>query len=92
MEETYEIYAMDNQVDEFYSLRPELNEYQYNLLDAFYKARRDAQPDCRITAKVIEESLSSVNYEIDIGVSVIQKLDDHYLSKVAEKRRRQLKQ
>lgn len=73
---------------EFWESRPTPTDRQRELLHCYYKARRDAKSDSKVTAKEFESYLFGVNYETDIAVTILQKLDDHYLKLCADKLKR----
>lgn len=71
---------MDNQEHLFYEARPNLDSRQLDLLNCFYQSRRETARDDKIKASMFESFLQSVNYETDMAIYVLQKLDDYYSS------------
>jgi hypothetical protein len=91
MESTYELYVMEGNEEEFWRIRPELDESQIELLNCYYITRRDGRRDERCSKESILNALSQCCYETDLAVKILQQLDDHYLHLCAEKLKRQAK-
>lgn len=71
--------------DEFYAMRPNLDVRQIELLNAFYTARREYKGDEKAKSKSLQEAARFCDYEPDIALMILQKLDDHLLSLIADK-------
>lgn len=54
-----------------------LSEHQAMLLNRFYDALREAQPDCRIGYATLERLAYTVKYEADLAIMIWQRLDDY---------------
>lgn len=91
MESTYELYEMDGDTEEFWKIRPDLDAIQLELLNCYYIARREGKRDDKCSRETIEMSLRECCYETDFAITILQKLDDHYLQLCAEKLKRQAK-
>lgn len=89
MDSAFELYADDE--DEFWSMRPDLNAIQNELLNCYYVARREGKRDERCSRETIESSLKECCYETDLAITILQKLDDHYLQLCADKLKKQAK-
>lgn len=91
MDAAFPLFAADNTLDEYYAMKPELNEIQVDLLHAFYRARRDTNGDSRVTAVQLEHHCSSLPIDTDIAVHILQKVDDEYSAIQLEKIKRNQK-
>ena len=61
-------------------MRPTLNNTQAQLLNAYWAARREAK-EGRVCSKAsLLCELETCNYESDIGLAVLIRIDDEYLS------------
>lgn len=89
MDSAFELYADDE--DQFWSIRPDLDPIQIELLNCYYMARRESKHDERCSRENIEFSLKDSCYETDLAITILQKLDDHYLKLCADKLKRQTK-
>lgn len=72
----------------FYELRPTLDDSLYPILSAFYNAYRESSDDKRIDFQTLNYYAQSLMYETDLVIEIMQKLDDHLRSLIAEKRRK----
>jgi len=77
--------------EEFYELKPDLDDRQRELLSCYYSVRREGESGRPIKAKEIEEKAELINYETDFAVMVLQKIDDHYLKLCADELKRKSK-
>jgi hypothetical protein len=85
MDSAYSLYADDGALDEYYAMRPELTSLQTQILQAFYRARREQSPDGFCTEKQIINHSKPVMLDSDLCVYIIKKLDDEWQKIRAEK-------
>jgi hypothetical protein len=76
---------MDGKEDEFWQLKPDLTAYDVQLINAFWRARRECDADKPISRAILKQELQTCRIEEDIGLFILQGADDHYLSLYAEK-------
>lgn len=60
---------------------------QAALLNGFYAGRREAVDRNRIPYSTLERIAVKMMYESDLAITVMQQLDDHLLSLIAERDR-----
>lgn len=77
--------------EEFYERKPKLNDRQIQLRNAYYQARRDTANGERVKTRDILQALEAVQYETDLALSILQKVDDHYLKLCADELKRKQK-
>ena len=75
-------------VAEFWDNRPELEPLHRHLLNTFWRLRRETNTDSVIKSIDIEREIERVMIEPDIGLSIIQKIDDEYRNLYANEMRR----
>jgi len=92
MDSAFPLFAADDTLDEYYALKPDLSDVQIDLLNAFYRARRDTNSESRITAVELERHAATINLDTDIAVYILQKVDDEYAALQLEKIKRSHKQ
>lgn len=89
MDSTFELYSIEGDEAEFWGMRPDLNEMQYDLLGCFYSATRETKHGEKCSLANIEKALRQCCYETDLAIRILQNLDDHYLKLCADKMKRQ---
>ena len=50
-----------------------LNPRQYEIISAFYSARREVSADERIKYETLKRVCSNLNYEEDLAITIMQK-------------------
>lgn len=88
MDSAYSLFAQDGALDEYYAMRPELTNLQNQLLQSFYRARRECSPDSFCTEQEILYHSKSVMLDDDLCLYVIKRLDDEWQKIRAEKIKR----
>jgi hypothetical protein len=88
MDSAFPLFAADNTLDEYYAMKPALNEIQVDLLHAFYRARRETNGDERCKAVELEKHAQTIAMDSDIVVHILQKVDDEYMAIQLEKIKR----
>lgn len=78
--------------EEFYERRPRLSLRQLQLKSAYYNARRETKEGTRVKSSTLKEFLADVQYEEDIALSLLQKVDDYYLKLYSDQLKRKAKQ
>jgi len=68
----------------------ELDERQFALLCAFYAARREAEPDRRASLATLEAATATIDYEQDLAIAVLKRLDDHLMKLINDKRQKDI--
>lgn len=68
----------------------ELDHRQQSLLYAFYDARREVEPDRRISLATLREVTATIDYEQDLAIKVLKRLDDHLMKLINDKRQKEL--
>ena len=68
----------------------ELDERQFSLLCAFYAARREAEPDRRASLATLEATTATIDYEQDLAIVVLKRLDDHLMKLINDKRQKDI--
>lgn len=68
----------------------ELDERQFALLCAFYESRREVEPDRRATMATLSAATATIDYEQDLAVKVLKRLDDHLMKLINDKRQKEL--
>jgi hypothetical protein len=68
----------------------ELDERQFALLCAFYEARREAEPDRRASLATLEQVTARIEYEQDLAIAVLKRLDDHLMKLINDKRQKDI--
>ena len=81
-----QLFRMDKEEHIYYQMRPNLTERQRDLFSCW--SRREVKQGDRVPEDVLLKSLSCVNYETDIALFILQRLDDHYLTLCADKLKR----
>lgn len=84
--EILELFKMDNEEHLYWEMRPSLTEKQRDLYCSW--SRRETKQGERVPEVQFIKSLECVNYEIDIAVLILQRLDDHFLTLCADKIKR----
>lgn len=79
------MYRRFGNLEEFYSKRPVSTDIQISLLHGYYAARRELSAQETLTNPILERYASTIYYETDLAIWVMQRLDDHYMSLRAEK-------
>lgn len=92
MDAAFPLFAADNTLDEYYAIKPVLNEIQVDLLHAFYRARRETNGDNRVKAVEFEHHAQAIPMDSDLVVHILQKVDEEYLAIQLEKLKRAQKQ
>lgn len=69
---------MDGEDNDFWERRPELVGVNRQLLNAFWRLRRETHIDSVIKSVEIEREVECILIEPDIGLMIIQSIDDHY--------------
>lgn len=84
---------MDGRPNTFWDDRPELEPPERVLLNTLWRLRRETDGDGVIKSADILAELDALPVEPDIGLYIIQRLDDHYRNLYANemKRKRALK-
>jgi hypothetical protein len=67
----------------------ELTYTQIELLNGFYAGRREAVERNRIPYKTLVRLAAKIGYESDLAVEIMQALDDHLLSLICERERKE---
>lgn len=78
----------EDAIYEFWSNRPELESLHRQLLNAFWRLRRETSTDSVIKSIDIEREIERVLIEPDIGLSIIQSIDDEYRKLYANEMKR----
>lgn len=91
MDAAFPLFLADNTLDEYYAMKPELNDIQVDLLHAFYRARRETDSDKKCKAVELERHAANVAIDTDIAVHILQKVDDEYAAIQLEKIKRNQK-
>lgn len=68
----------------------ELDERQFALLCAFYAARREVEPDRRASLATLEQVTANIDYEQDLAIAVLKRLDDHLMKLINDKRQKDI--
>ena len=68
----------------------ELDEQQHALLCAFYEARRECEPDRRASLATLQAVTANMDYEQDLAIIVLKRLDDHLMKLINDKRQQDL--
>lgn len=68
----------------------ELDERQFALLCSFYSARRECEPDRRASLATLEQVTANIDYEQDLAIAVLKRLDDHLMKLINDKRQAEL--
>jgi len=68
----------------------ELDERQAALIMAFYDARRECEPDRRIPLATLQAVTANIEYEQDLAITVLKRLDDHLMKLINDKRQREI--
>lgn len=92
MDAAFPLFQADDTLDEYYAMKPSLTPVQVELLQSFYRARRDHSGDGRIPAKTLAEHCDTIPLDNDLCVYILQKVDDEYSAIQLEKIKRSQKQ
>lgn len=68
----------------------EIDERQAALIMAFYDARRECEPDRRIPLATLQAVTANIEYEQDLAITVLKRLDDHLMKLINDKRQREI--
>jgi hypothetical protein len=68
----------------------ELDERQQALLYAFYEARREVEPDRRVSLATLQAVTATISYEQDLAIAVLKRLDDHLMKLINDKRQKDI--
>lgn len=68
----------------------ELGERQQALLCAFYEARREVEPDRRVSLATLQAVTATISYEQDLAIAVLKRLDDHLMKLINDKRQKDI--
>jgi hypothetical protein len=83
---------MDGIADEFWQERPEeLKPVYRQLLNTFWSLKREYGLEKTIKSRDIIEEIDSLQVEQDIGLMIIQKIDDHHRGLYIDEMRRKNK-
>lgn len=67
-----------------------LDERQAQLISAFYDARRECEPDRRISLATLQAVTATIEYEQDLAINILKRLDDHLMKLINDKRQKEL--
>lgn len=84
----FPLFAEDGTLDEYYEMKPVLTQLQVDLLNAFYRARRDTPADSMCTANALSLAADTIPLDNDLCVYILQKVDDEYKAIQLEKIKR----
>jgi hypothetical protein len=79
MDSAYPLYAADNTLDEYYAMAPNLTGLQIELINAYYRARRETESSSRIKFSELERQTELIPLDSDLSIHVLQKLDDEFI-------------
>lgn len=68
----------------------ELDERQQALLYAFYEARREVEPDRRVSLATLQAVTATISYEQDLAIAVLKRLDDYLMKLINDKRQKDI--
>ena len=88
MDSAFPLFQADDTLDEYYAMKPNLTSVQMELLQSFYRARRDTSGDGRVPIKTLLEHCDTIPLDNDLCVHILQKVDDEYAAIQLEKIKR----
>lgn len=88
MDAAFPLFLADDTLDEYYQMKPALTQVQADLLNAFYRARRDTPHDSMCTANALSLAAATIPLDNDLCVYILQKVDDEYKAIQLEKIKR----
>lgn len=77
-----------NNFDEYYEEKPDLSDYEQQILNCFWGLKRETTQEKAIQRRDIEQASSFVDVEADILTDIILTIDDHYRMMYAEELKR----
>lgn len=82
---------MDDTTNQFWELKPKLSHINMQILNAYYRSRRETKYGSTIKKKILKKELEECAFEEDIALYILKECDSFYLKLCEEKAKREQK-